>query len=242
MKSETVIKIVLLTMIALQTNIAWGQIGIDIEVTNPDQYVAIKTGAEKEGNVINSQTKKIGEITALQTGINAAMMQIKKWQADYNSYLQTVGGYAEGIKAASTLYIEGGRLIHNLLVLVRVGAKHPEGIFSTVPMNNLYIETFAQFLKTYQMLKNSLARGGITDMQNGAERTQMLWMLDDEMRELNEKIRALTRSVAYYELIDVWNMATGGLYDRGISRIARQSLSDWRRVAKAYKTLADAGY
>ena len=97
-------------------------------------------------------------------------------------------------------------------------------------MNNLYVETAVQFAKVYRMLKVSVASGKKENMLTGAERAEMLWMLSDEMAELNRKLRQLAISIAYYNLNDVWNMATAGMVDKSHADIAKEALSRWERT------------
>jgi hypothetical protein len=99
-------------------------------------------------------------------------------------------------------------------------------------MNNLYMETAASFLKVYGLLENTVAKGGAKNMLNGAERTQILWSVNDELVTLNKRLRSLLISTSYYNLKDVWNRATAGLAYRGNREIAGQALDRWKRAAK----------
>ena len=99
-------------------------------------------------------------------------------------------------------------------------------------MNNLYMETAASFLKVYGLLENTVAKGGAKNMLNGAERTQVLWSVNDELVTLNKRLRSLLISISYYNLKDVWNHATAGLAHRGNREIAGQAFDRWKRAAK----------
>ena len=75
------------------------------------------------------------------------------------------------------------------------------------------------------------------NMLTGAERTQLLWELNDGLRVLNRKLRALAVSIAYYNRNDVWNHATAGMLDKSHADIAKDAKGRWRRAAKVHKIL-----
>ena len=77
------------------------------------------------------------------------------------------------------------------------------------------------------------------NMMTGAERTQLLWELNDGLAELNRKLRALAVSIAYYNFKDVWNHATSGMIDKTHGDIAKDARERWRRSAKVQKILSD---
>ena len=74
--------------------------------------------------------------------------------------------------------------------------------------------------------------GGGKSMLTGAERLDLLWNLAMNIRELNKKLRKTAISIAYYDLIDVWNHATAGMYEKDHKQIADDCYRDWQ---KAYK-------
>lgn len=67
-------------------------------------------------------------------------------------------------------------------------------------MNNLYMETAAEFTKAYRILNKVIKAGGKESMLNGAERTMLLWQLSEELEVLNKKLRSLALSVCIYNL------------------------------------------
>lgn len=87
---------------------------------------------------------------------------------------------------------------------------NPEGVFASMSMNNLYMETAAEFTKAYRILNKVIKAGGKESMLNGAERTMLLWQLSEELEVLNKKLRSLALSVCIYNFEDVWNRAIAG--------------------------------
>lgn len=106
-------------------------------------------------------------------------------------------------------------------------------------MNNLYLETATEFIRTYRALKNVIAKGGEGNMLNGAERTQMLWNLTNNLERLNRKLRLLSVSVTMHSLDDVWNRAVTGKINKSNKVLAKESSKRMCRaisnVAKFYK-------
>lgn len=68
---------------------------------------------------------------------------------------------------------------------------NPEGVFASMSMNNLYMETAAEFTKAYRILNKVIKAGGKESMLNGAERTMLLWQLSEELEVLNKNFAAL---------------------------------------------------
>ena len=132
----------------------------------------------------------------------------------YNAYLKTARGYADALKAGCSLYADGVQTLQHLYEIQRAINANPVGIGATLAMNDLYLETATEFIKTYRLLKVSVAKGGTDNMLTGAERTEMLWQLSDELARLNAKLRTLAISIAYHNLTDVWNQYTAGMVDK----------------------------
>ena len=107
----------------------------------------------------------------------------------------------------------------------------------TLAMNDLYLETATEFIKTYRLLKVSVAKGGTDNMLTGAERTEMLWQLSDELARLNAKLRTLAISIAYHNLTDVWNQYTAGMVDKSHAEIASEAYERWRRASTVSQIL-----
>lgn len=217
-----------LTLVALAIfNGAWGQ----VSQTNAAETALILEG---EGR-INAQTKKqttdMAAIAALQGTMVLELTPMRRWESKYNSYLKTVQGYAETLKAGTMLYSEGVRSFMSLMEIKKAIDINPQGIGATLAINDLYVEVATEFLKTYNVI-GKVAKGGETNMLNGTERTEMLWTLNDQLAELNQKLHQLALSIAYYNLYDVWNKYTAGLTVRSHGSIANDALDRWRRVYK----------
>ena len=126
--------------------------------------------------------------------------------------------------------------IHRVYASRAINA-NPVGIGATLAMNDLYMEVAQEFVKTYRLLKVSIAKGGSENMMTGAERTEMLWELSDELARMNRKLRMLAISIAYHNLTDVWNQATAGIIPKSHSDIAHDALDRWKRASEVSRIL-----
>ena len=199
--------------------------------SNPSQYVAIAEGQTLVNNAVNSQTKGMQKTAALQGSMAAEFTMMKKWEQKYNSYLKTARGYADALKAGTSLYADGVETLRHLYEIRKAINANPTGIGATLAMNDLYLETTTEFIKTYRLLKVSIAKGGTDNMLTGAERTEMLWQLNDELARLNAKLRTLAISIAYHNFTDVWNQYTAGMVDKSHADIAHDAYERWRRAS-----------
>lgn len=198
---------------------------------------------ESEGNMVNKavskQTSRMTETALLQSAIGTEYAYIKQWEGKYNSYLKTATGYAEALKGATSLYAEGVTTLRHLYEIQNAINNNPEGVLATVSMNNVYAEAATELIKTYRVLKYAIAVGTQNNMLTGAERTELLWQIDDELRLFNRKLRKMALSIAYYNMTDVWNRATQGMVDMDKGDIARKSFDRWKRAQTAYHNLRD---
>ena len=128
---------------------------IDFVSVDPLWEAAVMTGTKKVMDQYNTQNTKLLEMTALQNTMALHFNAVKEWQRKENAYLK-VACYAEAVQAGSRLTAEGVRTMRDLIDLQKVMRRNPEGIAATISMNNLYIETIVEFIKTYRMLKNVL--------------------------------------------------------------------------------------
>ena len=160
------------------------------------------------------------------------------WQK-YNSYLKTARGYADALKAGTSLYADGVETLRHLYEIRKAINANPTGIGATLAMNDLYLETTTEFIKTYRLLKVSIAKGGTDNMLTGAERTEMLWQLNDELARLNAKLRTLAISIAYHNFTDVWNQYTAGMVDKNHADIAHDAYDRWRRASTVAQILSE---
>jgi hypothetical protein len=210
--------------------------GQAVEV-NGTQVVAIGGGGELINNSVSKQTTAMTKTALLESAIGAEYASIKSWESKYNSYLKTASGYAEGLKAATTLYAEGVITLRHLYEIINAVGNNPQGVVATMSMNNLYAETASELIKVYNILRNTLAVGGKANMLTGAERTEILWQVNDNMQDFNRKLRKLALSISYYTLTDVWNKATAGMIERDHGEIAREAYKRWVRAQTGYKNL-----
>ena len=200
--------------------------------SNPAQVVAIDEGNKMINDKISSQATAMQKTATYQGSIATEFTIMKGWESKYNSYLKKTRGYAEAIQAGTTLYADGVETLQHLYELQRAINANPTGIGATLAMNDLYMETAQEFIKTYRVLKTSIAKGGQENMLTGAERTEMLWELTDALARLNSKLRMLAISIAYHNLTDVWNQATVGIIPRSHSDIAHDAIDRWKRASE----------
>ena len=206
-----------------------------LEENNGTQIAAIAGGGELINKAISKQTTSQTKTDLLAGEIGTEFLYIKDWEGKYNSYLKTTQGYAEGLKGAATLYAEGVTTLRHLYEITKAIKNNPQGVMATVSMNNLYAETAAELIKVYNVLKYTISVGGKTNMLTGAERTELLWEINDSMQDFNRKLRQLALSIAYYNMTDVWNKATAGMVDRNHGEIARQAYKRWVRAQTTYR-------
>ena len=207
--------------------------------STPLEYAAIYSGETLLDSQIVKQSRAMAALAGEQGAMTVANTKMKKWEEKYNSYLKTASGYASAIKAATTLYADGMQTLMALWEVHTACRINPQGIAASVSMNNLYMETATEFIRTYRSLKNVIAKGGEGNMLNGAERTRMLWNLSTSLDQLNRKLRRLAVSVTMYSFEDVWNRATYGKINKTNKMLAGESYDRMRRalrnVAKFYR-------
>ena len=206
-----------------------------LEENNGTQIAAIAGGGELINKAISKQTTSQTKTDLLAGEIGTEFLYIKGWEGKYNSYLKTTQGYAEGLKGAATLYAEGVTTLRHLYEIAKAIKNNPQGVMATVSMNNLYAETAAELIKVYNVLKYTISVGGKTNMLTGAERTELLWEINDSMQDFNRKLRQLALSISYYNMTDVWNRVTTGLVDRNHGEIARQAYKRWVKAQTTYR-------
>lgn len=223
--------------IVLFTAVCRAQIGAT--TSNPGQYLAIKKGEDNILNKISAQTNYRKKEARIQAELSATTAKIKNWEQQYNKYLKTTKGFADRIAADCQLYLEGVQTLNALWEVSAAKKINPQGVFATMSMNNLYMETAIQFIKTYRSLKKVCKKGGDGNMLNGAERTQLIWNLERELEQLNSKLRRLAVSISVFSFEDVWNRAIAGKIDKSNGMLALEARNRMRRaatsVAKYYK-------
>ena len=207
--------------------------------SNPLQYVEIETGHRNINDQVNKQTKAQEKTGLLQATISGEFTKIKQWEGKYNSYLKTARGYAEAIQAGTSLYAEGVETLRHIDEIRKAVNANPQGIGASIAMNNIYVETAAELIRTYRLLKVSVALGTKENMLTGAERTELLWNLNDALDQLNGKLRRLAVSIAFYNLGDVWKSATAGMVERTHAQVAADAIDRWKRAQRVYDILDD---
>lgn len=128
---------------------------IDFVSVDPLWEAAVMTGTKKVMDQYNTQNTKLLEMAALQNTMALHFNAVKEWRRKENAYLK-VACYAEAMQAGSRLTAEAVRTVRDLMDLKKVMSRNPEGIATTLAMNDLYMETITEFIKTFRMLQNVL--------------------------------------------------------------------------------------
>lgn len=226
MKSPT-IKILILSLCLLLTYTAKAQ----IVTTNPLEYAALAEGNELILGKVKDQIDGQKKTALLQNTIAAEFEQMRQWEKKYNSYLKTASGFASSIKACTHLYNDGVKIFITLGKLKNAVSDSPQGIVASMNMNNLYIETATELVTVFSLLRDAVAKGGKDNMLTGAERSQILWALNDQFSAFQKKLNLLYLSIRTYTMTDVWYNATAGMLDRNNGEIAQIAMQRWRRAA-----------
>lgn len=226
MKSPT-IKILILSLCLLLTYTAKAQ----IVTTNPLEYAALAEGNELILGKVKDQIDGQKKTALLQNTIAAEFEQMRQWEKKYNSYLKTASGFASSIKACTHLYNDGVKIFITLGKLKNAVSDNPQGIVASMNMNNLYIETATELVTVFSLLRDAVAKGGKDNMLTGAERSQLLWALNNQFSAFQKKLNLLYLSIRTYTMTDVWNNATAGMLDRNNGEIAQIAMQRWRRAA-----------
>lgn len=202
-----------------------------IVTTNPLEYVALAEGNELILGKVKDQMDGQKKTALLQNTIAAEFEQMRQWEKKYNSYLKTASGFASSLKAYTHLYNDGVRIFISLCKLKKAISDNPQGIVAAMSMNNLYIETATELVTVFSLLRDAVAKGGKENMLTGAERSQTLWALNDQLSAFQKKLNLLYLSIRTYTMTDVWNNVTAGMLDRSNGEVARMAMNRWRRAA-----------
>lgn len=200
---------------------------------NPLEWVATAEGNDAINKEISSQIKGQTETAVLQNTIAEQFKKIHEWEKKYSSYTKTVSGYASSLKAASCIYDDALRIFITLGNVKKACEKNPQGIFATIPMNTLYLETATELVSTFTLIRNAVAKGGDENMLTGAERSETLWAINDKLEAFNKKIHQLYLSIRYYTMLDVWHNLSAGMIERSPGTVALQAHERWRRAARS---------
>lgn len=202
-----------------------------IVMTNPLEYVALAEGNELILGKVKDQMDGQKKTALLQNTIAAEFEQMRQWEKKYNSYLKTASGFASSLKACTHLYNDGVRIFISLCKLKKASSDNPQGIVAAMSMNNLHIETATELVTVFSLLRDAVAKGGKENMLTGAERSQTLWALNDQLSAFQKKLNLLYLSIRTYTMTDVWNNVTAGMLDRNNGEVARMAMNRWRRAA-----------
>ena len=202
-----------------------------VVTTNPLEYVALAEGNELILDKIKDQIDGQKKTALLQNTIAAEFEQMRQWEKKYNRYLKTASGFASSLKACSHLYNDGVKIFISLCRLKKAVRDNPQGIVASMSLNNLYIETAIELVTVFSLLRDAVAKGGKENMLTGAERSQTLWALNDQLSAFQKKLNLLYLSIRTYTMTDVWNNMTAGMLDRNNGEVARMAMSRWRRAA-----------
>ena len=202
-----------------------------IVTANPLEYVALAEGNELILGKVKDQMDGQMKTALLQNAIAAEFEQMRQWEKKYNSYIKTASGFASSLKACTHLYNDGVGIFISLCKLKKAISDNPQGIVAAMSMNNLYIETATELVTVFSLLRDAVAKGGKDNMLTGAERSQTLWALNDQLSALQKKLNLLCLSIRTYTMTDVWNNVTAGMLDRNNGEVARMAMNRWRRAA-----------
>lgn len=197
---------------------------------NPADIAVIKTGSDSLTAVYSEEINEQAKISGFQATMNVCLTQIKKYNREYSNYLSTVTPFIKNVNLVRNLYGQGADLIRNTMVLTKVISKRPEGIATSVSLSNIYVELAVEVYKTYSTFKDIISKGGEDNKLNAKERIEMLWLLSDNIRQLNNKIKNITYLIAVTDWQDVWEYYTEGLVPRDARQIARSALRRWRNA------------
>ena len=231
MNNRIHISILLFAIISAFTGI---RANAQIVVVNPLEWAALIEGNELINAQMRSEIEGQTKTAVLQNTIAAEFTQIRKWEKKYNAYLKDADGFASAIKASSYLYNDGVMLFINLTNLKKAVESNPQGIAASLSMNNLYVETATELVAVYNTLRDAVAKGGEENMLTGAERSSILWDLNDHLEAFNHKLNQLAMSIKCYTMNDVWYSMSAGIVSRSNGEIASQARARWMRAARQF--------
>lgn len=200
-------------------------------VTNPLEWAVLIEGNGLINGEVEEQTSGQKETAVLSLSMSAMLTQMHGWEAKYNSYLKSASGYASSLNACAHLYQDGLGILICLWRIKSAIAANPQGIVSSLSMNNVALEAATQLVSVYNLLNDAVSQGGKENMLDGASRSKVLWALNDELATFRKKLHQLYLSIRFYTLTDVWNAATAGMLDKDAGTCANEALERWRRAA-----------
>lgn len=133
-----------------------GTVNAALTTTDPLLLLAVSNGSALVNDKIGNETNKMSEIGLLQNSIGIQFNAIKTWEDKYNSYLKTANGYAEALKAGTTLYTDAMVAIRNIRDIKKAVEENPQGLAANLVMSDIYMETVTEFIKTFRILEYSI--------------------------------------------------------------------------------------
>ena len=217
--------IFLFTMLFVSLSLSAG-----VTISNPAEYAVIKAGEDQLQSTTQKQLealKKIDVKIATLYGIN---YKIRVYEEKYNKYLSAVSSFMTGIKAGSTIYLEGMEVLLALKDLKAAIKHNPNGVLvSGISMNRLYLDIGAEFLRTFNIMSKIVDKGGDGNMHTGAERVMFLWDLSQGISHLRSKIEQLTLIIGVSSYEDLWNKAIAGKISKTNKVLAKESMKRMRK-------------
>ena len=240
-KAQTVIRCILIA--ALMTVLLLASVMptmAQVTMQNPLEWAALDFGNTEINKAVAKNIKKENITIGMMGATDSKLLIVKGWEKKYIQYLETVDGFASSLEAGSMIFADGVKCLLNIKKLAQAVADNPEGLLSTAGMNNIYIETFAEFSGVYTMMEKAIKQGGADNLLDGRARCQLLWALEDKISALNKKLARLVINVGTYNLTDLWYSRAGYVTYRHDRSWVKQNLSQWRRTAQSvhkYKPL-----
>lgn len=233
MKSLTgrswIVAVITAAILSLGTNRC---LAIDVGTFNPIEIGILYTSNDSLNKKLLMQTAKEAEIFQASTVEASEMSNITKWERKYSKYLREAKSYAQQAQAATGIYTQTIRILINLTKLKKAVEYNPSGMVSSALLTENYIKVADEIIISFALLKQVFSKGGDNNMLNGKDRAQVWWDLNDTLERVNNNLYRLAYSIAYYNLVDVWNNFTQGFFQRSHGTIAKQALGRWRKVAK----------
>ena len=204
-----------------------------ISCENPLEYAALTEGNIAINTQIESQIAGQTSTAALENIISEEFRKIHEWEEKYSKYTQTVSGYASSLNAATHIYDDALKILLSLGGIRHAVNDNPQGIVATMSVNALYMETAAELVSCFTLLRDAVAKGGVQNMLTGAERSQLMWSINDKLESLARKLQKLALCVRYYTMMDVWHTYSAGVIERDYTNVAGLAHDRWRRAARA---------
>lgn len=229
MKSRTAVRNILAGLLCLVSSGAKAQLSCE----NPLEYAALAEGNILINEQYNSQIRGQLETAALENIIAVEFDKIHSWEQKYSSYTKTVSGYASSLNAATHIYDDALRIMLSIGDLRTAMSDNPQGIVATMSMNTIYIEAATELISCFTLIRNAVATGGDRNMLTGAERSQVMWAINDKLDAFSKKLQKLALCIRFYRMSDVWNTYTAGMFERNNGTVADDAHDRWVRAARA---------